>query len=237
MLANRSLLVVDSDPDIRMTYEFLLGKIGFDVSTARNAEEGLKVCLSERPRVVLSDVVFKGMNGYDLCKNLKGDPVTQYATKFIVFTSRSESEILLKGSQVCADFYIEKPVDPNDIAADLFMLFESHMEIAPDAFCRFRVTKRIPKSSEHRVLSYSEENRSSVHLNPPVVSSSERGGSRDGETQMGMETGGQTVVVEARPQTAISEVNALLASLSGSFQQTLTRLNAVIDYIEKVDRR
>ncbi|MCA9415433.1 MAG: response regulator [Candidatus Omnitrophica bacterium] len=237
MLASRSLLILDSDPDIRMTYEYILGKIGFDVYSAKDGEEALKICLEERPRVVLSEIMLPGMNGYDLCKRLKGDPVTQYATKFFIFTARAESEVLLKGPQVCADFYVAKPADVNDVAADLYLLFECEMDLAPDQRCRLRVTKPIPSSRESRYVGYSDDNRTAVHLNPPAVSASDGGFGSNRSPQAAVATAsGQAVVMEA-PKTGLAEVNQLLASLSGSFEQTLTRLNAVIEYIERVQRR
>lgn len=235
MLASRSLLILDNDPDIRMTFEFLLGKIGFDVSSAKDGDEALRICLEERPRVVLSEVMVQGINGYDLCEQLKGDPVTRYSTKFVLMTTRSESEVLLKGPQVCADFYIPKPVDPNDVAADLYLLFENGLEITQDQLSRFRVTRRIPTRKESLTASYSAGNRKAVHLNPPTVSAAES--YRSGHMTRVIPNGGtaQAGVLET-PTANLAEVNSLLASLGGSFKETLTRLNAVIEYIDRINR-
>lgn len=240
MLASRSLLILDSDPDIRMTFEFLLGKIGFDVFTAKAGDEALRICFEERPRAVLAEVMVPTLNGYDLCQKIKGDPVTRYATKFFFMTARSESEVLLKGAQVCGDFFIPKPVDPNDVASDLYLLFENNMDMAVDQVSRLRVTKRIPTRKELTTPSYASNNRTAVHLNPPTVNSADayRGQLPRASVSAAIQNSAPTAVLEAPsvPRTGLAEVNGLLASLAGSFKETLTRLNAVIDYIEKIEK-
>ena len=237
MIATRSLLIVDSDPDVRMTFEFLLGKIGFDVTSAKNGDEALRFCLEERPRVVLSEVMVSGINGYDLCTKLKGDPVTRYSTRYILMTSRSESEVLLKGPQVCADYYIPKPVDPNDVASDLYVLFENDLEIPMEKLASLRVTKRIPTRKESLTPGYSPENKKAVHLNPPSTHSDLDYDSR--RAVPATDGAGRAAAVLEPPAISatkrMEEVQALLGSLNGAFRETLTRLNAVIRYIEKVD--
>lgn len=234
MLDSRSLLILDGDPDIRMTFEFLLGKIGFGVSTAKSGDEALRMCFEERPRAILSEVMVPVINGYDLCQKIKGDPVTRYTTKFFFMTARSESEVLLKGTQVCGDFYIPKPVDPNDVASDLYLLFESNMDMAVDQLSRLRVVKRIPTRKELLTPGYAPQNRKAVHLNPPNVQTAE---TYRGHAPRTSTLSAPTAVLEsAPPRSGLNEVNHLLGSLAGSFKETLTRLNAVIDYIEKVER-
>ncbi len=233
MLSSRSLLIVDNDPDIRMSFEYLLGKVGFDVTTAKTGDEALRICLDERPRVVISEIMVSGINGYDLCTRIKGDPVTRYSTRFVIMTTRSESEVLLKGPQVCADYYIPKPVNPNDVASDLYALFENDLDIPVEGLSGLRVTKRVPTRKESLTPGYSAENRKAVHLNPP--SASGRNGVRSSADAVRQGGGTQTAVMEP-PPAKLNEVHALLGSLTGSFKETLTRLNAVIEYIERVDR-
>ena len=170
MSGSRSLLILEDDPDLRMTLEYFLGKVGYDVVTAKNCEEGLKVCLEDRPRAVLCDIMMPGMNGYDFCSKIKGEPVTRYLTKVIFMSARPESEVMLKGPQVCADFFVEKPVDPNDIGADLYILFEEDFDPPAEALSRLRVTRKIPTRKESMTPSYQSNGANTVHLNPPAVS-------------------------------------------------------------------
>jgi CheY-like chemotaxis protein len=169
IMALRKIHIIDDDPDFRMRLEFFLSRIGYDVMTSKSAEEGLKSCFENPPHVVLMEVALPGMNGYDACSRIKGEPTTQ-RTSVLLVTSRPAAEIMNKGPMACADFFISKPVDPNNIGADLFILFENGFKLNEKALSTLRVAKRIPEFSETTTTGYGRHDPSIPRIQAPVRS-------------------------------------------------------------------
>ena len=168
-MAQRKIHIIDDDPDFRMRLEFFLSRIGYDVMTSKSAEEGMKSCFKNPPHVVLMEVSLPGMNGYDACSRIKGEPSTQ-RTSVVLVTDRPTAEILNKGPMACADYYISKPVDPNNIGADLFILFENGFNLNEKVLGTLRVAKRIPEFSEMTTTGYGRHDPSIPRIEPPVRS-------------------------------------------------------------------
>lgn len=63
----RSVLVVDDEPNIVLSLEFLLKQAGFDVRVARNGDEALRSLAEKKPDLVLLDVMIPSRDGYDIC--------------------------------------------------------------------------------------------------------------------------------------------------------------------------
>lgn len=231
---NKKILIIDSDPDIRMTLEYSLGKLGYEVFTVKEGQEGLKKCLAERPQVVLSEALTPNLNGYELCGKIKGEPVTRHITHFILMTARPESEVLLRGAESCADFFIPKPFNPRDLEIDLEILFEIDFHPSPETLSRFRVIKRVPTHKESITPGYSHTPGRVIRLIPPSVKIGERdriGGAS--ERMAGHASGPQR---RAPRDPRLEQVNELLCSLAGSFRQTQQCLDALVRYLDQKAR-
>src|SRR3990172_5969496 len=142
MAGSRSLLIIEADRDLSVTLELLLGKIGYSVRTAKDGAEGLKIWEEEHPRAVLLDINLPDMDGYEVCRRIKEIPARRYNTAVLFLTGRDEADVRANGSAVCADYYIKKPVDPNDVGVDLYTLFEKGFDLEPEEVYRLRVTKQ-----------------------------------------------------------------------------------------------
>jgi twitching motility two-component system response regulator PilH len=94
----------------------VLEKGGHNVSSADNAEDGIKQAKAVKPDVILMDVVMPGMNGFQATRALTKDPETQHIPIIIVTTKDQETDRVWGLRQGAKD-YVTKPVDANDLLA------------------------------------------------------------------------------------------------------------------------
>src|SRR5690242_17845241 len=96
------ILIVDDKPDTLVLLRELLSSRGYQVVTAIEAEEAKHRIQSERPDLVLLDVVMPGKSGYELCRELKGDPSTRLVP-VVMITGLSDREDRIRGIEAGAD--------------------------------------------------------------------------------------------------------------------------------------
>ncbi len=106
------VLTVDDDPMVRNITRAILESAGFEVLSAADGREALALIDSEsRPltfHCIITDVQMPEVNGYDLLTRLKVNADTQ-KIPVIMLTCQSDSESLMAGYSVGADYYITKP--------------------------------------------------------------------------------------------------------------------------------
>lgn len=115
-MSRRKIVVIEDEPDILEVIEYNLEREGFAVSSANNGDDGLKVILREAPELVLLDLLLPGLDGIEICRKLKVDPMTQGIPIIMVSAKGEESDIVL-GLGVGADDYITKPFRPKELIA------------------------------------------------------------------------------------------------------------------------
>ena len=112
----QTVLVVDDAPE---NIDLLVGllKDNFTVKAARNGEVALKIAQSSTPpSLVLLDIVMPGMDGFEVCRELKANEAT--ASIPVIFLSGEIGEAERKrGAELGAIDYLTKPVDPNQLLA------------------------------------------------------------------------------------------------------------------------
>lgn len=103
-----SILIVDDEPNIVMSLEFLMRKNGYQVGIARNGTEAL-AAIAETPfDLVLLDVMMPDVDGYQVCRQLRQRPDCA-ATKVVFLSAKSRDADVKKGYDVGADLYVPKP--------------------------------------------------------------------------------------------------------------------------------
>ena len=105
-MAKGKVLVVDDEPDIVEIIQITLEAADFQVITAGNGEEALRVASEERPDLILLDVMMPKMDGWTACKQLKE---TLNQTPIIMLTARGETEAVTRAHRAGAEDYIVKP--------------------------------------------------------------------------------------------------------------------------------
>ena len=102
------ILVVEDEADVLDLVKYNLTREGFRVITATCGEHGLKAVAQKRPDLVLLDLMLPGVNGLEVCRQLKKDPKTASIPVIMVTAKGEESDVIL-GLEVGADDYIQKP--------------------------------------------------------------------------------------------------------------------------------
>ena len=102
------ILLVDDEPNIVMSLEFLMRKNGYQVGIARNGTEALAAIRATPYDLVLLDVMMPDVDGYQVCRQIRERP-DRAATKVILLSAKSQPADVQKGYAAGADLYVPKP--------------------------------------------------------------------------------------------------------------------------------
>lgn len=108
-----TILLVEDEYPIARLLQVYLEKAGYRVVKAKSAEEGRSLFISERPRLVLLDIMLPGEDGFTLLKEIR----VRSSCPVIMVTARGDVRERLHGFQLGADDYIPKPFDPEEVVA------------------------------------------------------------------------------------------------------------------------
>ena len=111
MRAKSKIIVVEDESDILDVIEYNLSREGYKVLGFRNGEQGLEAIREEDPQLVLLDLMLPGIDGIEICKKVKEDPVTR-DIPVVMITAKSEESDVVLGLGVGADDYVSKPFSP-----------------------------------------------------------------------------------------------------------------------------
>lgn len=115
-MATRTILIVEDEPEIVEIVRDYLERAGFRVIFAHDGATGLRMARSERPGLMVLDLMLPEMDGLDVIRALRGDPTTS-SLPVIMLTARVEEADRLIGLELGADDYISKPFSPREVVA------------------------------------------------------------------------------------------------------------------------
>jgi DNA-binding response OmpR family regulator len=121
---SKKILVVDDDPYILMSLEFLMKKNGFDVMVARNGTEALEIVEKQVPDIVLLDIMMPDVDGYAICKHIKGSKKLKEA-KVVFMSAKSKESDIQKGYDLGASLYVTKPFSTRQLLKQVQELMQS----------------------------------------------------------------------------------------------------------------
>jgi DNA-binding response OmpR family regulator len=110
----RRILIVEDESDFRDLIGHLLSEKGYDVKTAANGEEGLRLYSEVSPDLVLLDVHLPDMTGFEICRKIRAEG-PRAATPILICTVRSEVAPVAEGLGSGATDYVIKPFQVNDL--------------------------------------------------------------------------------------------------------------------------
>lgn len=108
------ILIVDDDVDTLRLVGLMLQRQGYEISAASNGSQGLAKALEERPDLILLDVMMPDMDGYEVTRRLRKNPVT-VAIPILMFTAKTQLDDKVTGFEVGADDYLTKPTHPTEL--------------------------------------------------------------------------------------------------------------------------
>lgn len=112
------ILVVDDDPYILMSLEFLMKKEGFDVKVARNGTEALEIIERDIPELVLLDIMMPDVDGYAICRHIKSTKKLK-DIKVVFLSAKSKETDIQKGYDLGASLYVTKPFSTRELMKKL----------------------------------------------------------------------------------------------------------------------
>lgn len=104
----RTVLLVDDEPNIILSLEFLIEQAGYRSRVARDGEAALKAIEESKPDLVLLDVMLPKRGGFDVCQTIRANPAWN-DIRIVMLTAKGRDSEREKGLALGADAYITKP--------------------------------------------------------------------------------------------------------------------------------
>ena len=108
------ILVVDDEIYIVHILDFSLGMEGYEVITALDGEQALEKLKTEKPDLIVLDIMMPKLDGYEVCKSIKSSPETRHIP-VILLSAKGRNVDQKMGFDVGADDYITKPFSPRKL--------------------------------------------------------------------------------------------------------------------------
>ncbi len=178
------VLVVEDNPNTMTLMRDLLASRGYEVVAVPDAAHAEAEILNRVPDLVLSDVIMPGKSGYELCHELKENPVTRLVP-FVLMTGLSEREDRVRGIEAGADDFLSKPIFPEELFARVKSLlklkeFTDELETAESVLCTLglSVESRDPYTEGHceRLAVNASNLGRHIHLHEEEIVALRRGG-------------------------------------------------------------
>ena len=126
---NIKILLVDDEPDIIEIIRFNLEKVGYQIFTASDGLEALRVAEKELPHLIILDVMMPNLDGIETCERLRKD--TRFNDTVIMFlTARGEDYSYVAAFEVGADDYVTKPIKPKVLVSKVKGLLRRFKEVS-----------------------------------------------------------------------------------------------------------
>ena len=110
----QKVLIVEDEVDIADLIMFNLQRAGYDVVKAHDGLRGVELAFSERPQLIILDLMLPGKDGYAVFRDLRQDERTSQIP-VIMLTARAQTEDRIEGLEAGADDYLTKPFSPKEL--------------------------------------------------------------------------------------------------------------------------
>ena len=108
------ILIIEDEANIRELVKYNLESEGYDVIEGEDGIKGMALVYTEKPDLILLDIMLPGKNGYEICFELRSEGIT---VPIIMVTAKSEEIDKVKGLEFGADDYISKPFGIGELMA------------------------------------------------------------------------------------------------------------------------
>ena len=104
----KRVLVAEDEPSIVLSLEFLLRDAGYEVTSASNGADALRLAEERTPDLVVLDIMLPLVNGFEVCRTLRANPAFA-STRILMLTARGREHEVARGLALGANAYLTKP--------------------------------------------------------------------------------------------------------------------------------
>jgi two-component system, OmpR family, alkaline phosphatase synthesis response regulator PhoP len=186
-MSKETILIVEDEEDLLELLQYNLSKEGYSVTGVNSGEEALEQIKIFIPDLVIVDLMLPGIDGFEVCKNIKNAPGKKH-TIVVMLTARDEEQDIITGLEIGADDYITKPVTPkvlssrikailrrnnkniSDSPNDMSVIKLNNLVIYPQRYELFVENKRVNLTSlEFKILYYLIQHKGWVYTRYQIM--------------------------------------------------------------------
>ena len=108
------ILIVDDEPNIVLSLEFLMRHEGWETAAVRDGEAALEALARWQPDLVILDVMLPGMSGFDVCERIRAEPRWS-DVRILMLTAKGRETEITRGMRAGADVYVTKPFSTKEL--------------------------------------------------------------------------------------------------------------------------
>jgi CheY-like chemotaxis protein len=113
-LMSKKILIADDEEDVKIVIQLILESKGYEIATAFDGLDAIDKARSEKPDLILLDIMMPIIDGFEVCRTLKADPATKHIP-IVLISAAAQSESKRKGMAAGAADYIVKPFEPEHL--------------------------------------------------------------------------------------------------------------------------
>lgn len=132
-MAGEKILVVDDEDHIVELITYNLISSGYEVISANNGIDALKIAKEEKPNLMLLDLMLPGLDGFEVCKAIRGESETK-EIPIIMLTAKGEELDKILGLELGADDYMTKPFSIRELLARIKVIFRRTKNLRSDEY-------------------------------------------------------------------------------------------------------
>jgi two-component system phosphate regulon response regulator PhoB len=150
-MSKESLLLVEDEESILELLDYNLSKEGYSVTQVTTGEAALESARSDLPDLIVLDLMLPGLDGFDVCRLLKGEPATKHIP-IVMLTAKGEEADIVTGLELGADDYITKPFSPKVLVARIRAVLRRTPKAEADDESAVRIHDILIHPGRHEVL-------------------------------------------------------------------------------------
>ena len=153
-MSNRKILIVEDDRDIVEMITYNLKADGYEVLSAFTGKDGVALARRERPDLIILDIMLPVMDGFEVCRVLKGTEATA-CLPIIILSAKAQETDKIVGLELGADDYVTKPFSPRELIARIKAVLRRNQAQQP----RGEITRgqMVIDGTKHKVLVRKQE--------------------------------------------------------------------------------
>lgn len=153
-MARGKILIVEDDRDIADMVRYNLSEQGYEIILAFDGQKGVELAKSRRPDLIILDIMLPVTDGFEVCKNLKGDHSTA-DIPIIILSAKSQETDKVLGLELGADDYVTKPFSPRELIARTRAILRRARDRPPEG--RLERAAIVIDGTRHKVTVCGEE--------------------------------------------------------------------------------